>query len=590
MTYKIQIIIFKNILYFATCILYFDFMDNIFLQISVIMGITVSIAFVMRMLRQPLIVAYIIAGLIAGPLFLNLMGDGEEFFATFAKFGIVLLLFLVGISLNFDFIKRMGKKVIIGGGIQFLVTAILGLGIILLLGFEFKSALFLSIAITFSSTIIVTKLLADKRDLETVYGRFVIGILLVQDVIAVLIMIFLNTANIQGEVWYMTLIITVSKGLSLIGIVYLMAHFLLPKLMDKIARNGELLFIFTIAWCFGVASLVYVSGFSIEIGAIIAGISLGASPYQPEISSRLRPLRDFFIVLFFIVLGSELQIADVKQAIIPAMVLSSFILLFDPIVLFIAMRRVKYTRRSSVLAGITAAQVSEFGFILVFTAKELGYLVGIELAILTLTALITIVVSSYFITYNEQIYQKLIPLFNRFGKDDSHKDEEIKEVYDVWVFGYHRIGWKVCEELARKKIKFAVVDYNPDAIARLKHRQIPTFFGDAADVEFLSELSLDKASMIISTIPEADDQVTMIKHVRKQNDKVLIIANLYHNIHLDDLYEAGANYVMMPHLLGGQWIAEVLHNHPWNKLTFQKLRKEQKSEMKLRFTAGTHEV
>ncbi|MBD3311326.1 MAG: hypothetical protein GF349_02405 [Candidatus Magasanikbacteria bacterium] len=562
--------------------------DNIFLQISALLGITVTIAFLMRLLRQPLIVAYIIAGLIAGPLFLNLVHGDEEFFAAFAKFGIVLLLFIVGLSLNFDYVKRVGKAVFVGGVLQFILTASIGFLIMKLLNFSTISSLFIAAAITFSSTIIVIKILGDKKDLESAYGRYVIGLLLVQDIIAVSLMIFLNTSNIHGEIWYRTLVMTFSKGFLLIGLVFLMARYLLPVIMDRVAQSSELLFIFTIAWCFGVASIVYISGFSIEIGAIIAGISLGASPYQPEISSRIKPLRDFFIVLFFIVLGSELQLGDLRAAILPAIILAVFVLIADPLILYFVMRKMKYTRRNAFLAGITAAQVSEFGFILVFKGEELGFLNGPELAILTLVALITIMISSYAITYNEQAYRKILPILNKLGKDNETQDENKPEEYEVWIFGYHRIGWKVCEALAEKKIKFAVVDFNPEAISKLKHRGIPAYFGDAADIEFLDSLPLDKAKLIISTIPEADDQKTLIKSVRNRSNKPYIIANLYHNTYLDDLYEVGANYVMMPHLLGGEWISDILKNKPWTKLTFKKLKKEQKDEMKLRFTNGLY--
>jgi len=563
--------------------------DNIFLQISVILGITVSIAFVMRLLRQPLIVAYIIAGLIAGPLFLNLVNGGEEFFETFAKFGIVLLLFIVGLSLNFDYIKKVGKVVLIGGLIQFFVTAFLGFVIMTLLGFGFTTSLFIAIAITFSSTIIVIKLLSDKKDIEAVYGRYVVGLLLVQDIIAVIIMIFLNTSDVQGEIWYKTALTIGAKGIFLVALVFLMARYLLPKLMDRVAKSGELLFIFTIAWCFGVASLVYWAGFSIEIGAIIAGISLGASIYQPEISSRVRPLRDFFIVLFFVVLGSELQLGDISTALTPAIILSVFVLVADPLILYFVMRKMGYTRRNSFLAGITAAQVSEFGFIIIFKAKELGYLQGPELAIMTLTALITIVISSYLITYNGLVYEKIRPWLYKFGKDEKRQEEDDVKNYPVWVIGYHRIGWKVCESLAEKGIKFGVIDFNPEAISKLKHRGIPAFFGDVADVEFLEDLPLEKAKMIIMTIPEPDDQKIMTTYVRKLNHKLIVIGNLNHSVYLDDLYEAGVNYVMLPHLLGGQWMSEILKNHPWTQKTFKDLRKEQKEEMKLRFTMGTQE-
>ncbi|MFH1789951.1 MAG: cation:proton antiporter [bacterium] len=564
-------------------------MDNIFLQVSVLLGIAVLIAFIMRMLRQPLIVGYILAGIAVGPLFLNFVSADEQFFKTFAKFGIVLLLFVVGLSLNLNYVKKVGQKVLVGGLIQFASTALICMTVVQFLKFSFIGALLLAISITFSSTIIVIKLLSDKRDLEAVYGRYVIGLLLVQDIIAVAIMIFLNTTSASVDVWYLTAIITMAKGFLLVGVVFLMSRYLLPAIIDEVAKSSEMLFIFTVAWCFGIASLVYWAGFSIEIGAIIAGVSLGASPYQPEISSRVKPLRDFFIVLFFIVLGSELRIADVRGALVPTIIISLTVLIVKPIILYFIMRWLKYTRRSSFLAGTTAGQVSEFGFILIFTAVGLGLLSGTELAVLTMVALITIFISSYLITYNEQFYKMSMPLLRRLGGDENRsiKEEKIDD-YPVWIFGYHRIGWKVCEALAEKKVKFAVIDFDPTAISKLKRRQIPAFFGDAADVEFLEEIPLHKARLIISTLPEVDDQKTLITYIRQHNKKAQIIANLYHSDGLEELYQAGADYIMMPHLLGGQWISEILKNHAWTKTTFKKLRSSQKKEMQLRFTAATH--
>jgi Kef-type K+ transport system membrane component KefB len=541
----------------------------------------------MRLLRQPLVVAYIVSGLIAGPLFLNLIGGSMEFFEMFAKFGIVLLLFIVGLSLNFDYIKKIGKSVFIGGILQSVITAFLGYVILVWLKFDIIPALFISVAISFSSTIIVSKLLADKKDSEAYYGRYVTGMLVLQDIIAILILIFLNTVGLQGVDWQSAIVNTVAKGCLLVGAVFIMSRYLLPLIMDRIARSGELLFIFTVAWCFGVASLVYWAGFNIEIGAIIAGISLGASVYQPEIASRLKPLRDFFIVLFFILLGSELQVGDLGLVIKPAIILSVFVLFFDPLALYFITRFLKHTRRTSFLASVTSAQVSEFGFILIFTAKELGFLNGPELTILTLVALITIIVSSYLITYNEEFYKILMPFFKLFGKDKAQqRPEKENEDYDAWIFGYHRVGWKICSALIEKNIKFAVVDFNPEVIARLKRKGIPAYFGDAADIEFLEQLPLLKSKIIISTIPEPDDQKTLIRHIRRLSKRIFIIGCLYHSVHLGDLYHAGADYIMMPHLLGGHWMADTLKDQIWRKQTFKKLRNEQKAEMKERETAG----
>jgi Kef-type K+ transport system membrane component KefB len=562
--------------------------DNIFIQISTLLAITVTIAFIMRMLRQPLIVAYIIAGIVGGPLFLNVLHGGEEFFEMFAHFGVVLLLFIVGLSLNFNYVKKVGKVVLVGGLCQFTITASIGYMIMRLMGFSSVSSIFIAIAITFSSTIIVVKFLSEKKDTEAMYGRYVIGVLLIQDIIAVSIMIFLNTAQMNGSLGSV-LAVTISKGILLVGIVFLMAKYILPILMEKVAHSGELLFIFTITWCFGVASLVYWAGFSVEIGAVIAGISLGASPYQAQIASRIRPLRDFFIVIFFIMLGSQMQLGDMNSALAPALILSLFVLIADPTILYSVMRRMKYTRRNAFLAGITAAQVSEFGFILVFKGKELGYLEGNELTILTMVALITIMISSYFITYNEEFYAKIMPTLNRFGKDKYKNKAEHPETYKVIVFGYHRIGWKICDKLDTMRVKYAVVDFNPETIARLKKRNIPAFFGDAADVEFLETLPLEKAKLIISTLPSVDDQNTLITSIKESGSKAIVVANLYHPAHISDLYKEGADYVMMPHLLGGSWMSNILEDKPWTKHTFKMLRKDQSEEMKQRFVGDEKE-
>ena len=562
---------------------------NIFLQLAGLFGLTVTIAFVMRLLRQPLMIAYIISGMIAGPLFLNAIEHGGGTFDTLAQFGVIFLLFLVGLSLNIAHIRHIGKVSAITGLAQVLFTSTIGFFILRGLGLEIVPSVYMALALTFSSTIIIVKLLSDKKDTETVYGRHVLGLMVVQDIVAVLIMLFLTTQASDIALSEALALIAV-KALAIIGLIVVLTKFVLPSILDQVASSSEFLFIFTIAWCFGIASLLLWAGFSLEIGAIIAGISLGSSPYQSEISSRIKPLRDFFIVLFFIILGSEMSIGNAGTLLVPGLILSLFILLGNPFILYLTFRLLKFTRRNSFLAGVTAAQVSEFGFILIFTGVGLGHLTNGELPLFTIVALVTIFVSSYAITYNEQLYKFFRPIFNIFGADKLRQKEQASEIYDVWVVGYHRIGWKICETLAAEKKSFAVVDYNPKAIAKLKQRAIPAFFGDIADVEFLESLPFEQAKIIILTIPEADDQLTLIKHVRAKSESVHIVANLYHKNHLDELYQAGANYVMMPHLLGGQWMSEVLQHSPWTKKTFVELKKSQREEMRLRFTRADGEI
>lgn len=563
-------------------------MDNIFLQISVLLGIIISIAFVVRLLRQPLMIAYIISGIVAGPLFLNLIHGDNHTFEAFAQFGVVLLLFVVGMSLNFDHIKKIGKVSFVTGVGQILFTGVIGFSILRVLGFSLIPAIYVAVALTFSSTIIIVKLLSDKKDSQTVYGRHVFGLMIVQDIIALFVMIFITTFSDPDAGVWTSMLDLFAKILMLAALVYFLARFVLPKLLDKIASSSEFLFIFTIAWCFGLASFLLWLGFPIEIGAIVSGLSLGSSPYQSQIISRIKPLRDFFIVIFFVILGTEMGAGNLADAIVPSSILSAFILFGNPFILYFLFRFLKFTRRNSFLAGVTAAQVSEFGFVLLFIGIQAGHVPASSLSIFTMVALITIFVSSYVITYNEQIYRFLMPIFNIFGKDKHQQQEEENEPFTVWIFGYHRIGWKVGQTLMDKKIRFAVVDFDPHNILRLRARGIPAYFGDAADVEFISNLPLDKAKLIISTLPEADDQITLIKHIRSVSEKTRIIANLYDAMSLEDMYKAGADYVMMPHLLGGSWISEILSDKPWTKNTFTQLKKEQKKEMKVRYAEHTH--
>jgi voltage-gated potassium channel Kch len=186
--------------------------------------------------------------------------------------------------------------------------------------------------------------------------------------------------------------------------------------------------------------------------------------------------------------------------------------------------------------------------------------------------------------YNEQLYRMLLPFFALFGKDKYRNIATLVPTYDVWIFGYHRVGLRICRALQEKGIKFAVVDFNPDAIRLARKKGIPTYFGDAADVEFLHELPLEVAKMVISTLPETDDQKTLIHHVATRNSGAKIIANTYNTASVADLYAAGAHYVLVPHMVGGAWMANILSGKPWTARTFEKLRKEQSEEFALRFT------
>lgn len=554
-------------------------MNIMFLQISSLLAITVGIAFALRMLRQPLIVAYIVAGIIGGPFILNLFDGNHELYETFAQFGVVLLLFIIGLNLNFAHLRSIGRVSLITGLGQVIFTAGIGIVLLLAIATEFVSALYLAVAITFSSTIIIMKLLSDKKDTDTTYGRHTIGLMLVQDIIAVLLIIVLGMVKSEGAEGLSAILWFAVKLLAAGTVLYAISRFLLPKLLHKIAGSSELLFLFTLSWCFGVASALYTLGFSLEIGAVISGIALSSSPYQLEIGSRIKPLRDFFLILFFIVLGSEMGLSSTANILVPAVILSMFILIGNPFILYVLFRGLRFTRRNSFLAGLTAAQVSEFGFVLLFAGRQAGHLRGNEVAVFTAVAITTIFLSSYLISYNEHIYRFFLPFFRLFGPDKHRQVERAGKIYDAWIVGYHRIGVKVAEALSGMNVKFAVIDFDPDAVARLRQANLPFYFGDVADTEFLEGLSLANSKLIVMTIPSIDDQLNMMEFARKRNESTLVIGNAYHQQDAETLYQQGADFVMMPHFLGGQWMSKVLRTKEWDKGTLQNLKLEQERLM-----------
>lgn len=550
-------------------------MDNLFVQTSLLLTIAVAAAFIIRLLKQPLIVSYIFAGIICGPLILNILHGDQRIYETFSQFGVVLLLFIIGLNLNFRHLKSIGKVSLITGLGQVLFTAIFGTLILLALKSNFQSALYLAIAMTFSSTIIIMKMLSDKKDTDTIYGRYTIGLMLVQDIVAVVLVIVLGFIRGNHGSGLETIILLLLKLLVAVIVLYLLSKYIIPKILDKIADSGELLFLFTLTWCFAVASSLYLLGFSLEIGAIVSGIALSSSPYQLGIASRIKPLRDFFLILFFIVLGGNMVIGQISAVILPAIILSLFILIGNPLILYFLFRRMKFTRRNSFLAGLTAAQVSEFGFVILFAAHQMGHIQGDEIAIFTIVAITTILVSTYLISHSEQIYRWLLPLFRKFGPDKNRQINKIAKAYDAWIIGYHRVGTKIAESLLDLKTKLAVIDFDPGAIRHLQKNKIPFYFGDIADLEFLESVPIANTKIIVMTIPAVDDQCNLIKFVQTINPQVLIIANAYHLKDSQILYDHGANFVMMPHFLGGHWMAKILHNKKFNKKILKQLKIEQ---------------
>ena len=547
-------------------------MHDVFLELSLIIAIGTGVSLIMRLLKQPLIIGHIITGIIVGPSFLHIVGSAETI-EVFSKIGIALLLFIIGLGLNPKVIKEVGKVAAIGGGLQIALTALFGWIAATVLGFNMTEALLLAIALSFSSTIIILKLLSDKKEQTRLYGKVTIGILLIQDVVATLVLLFITAQTDQTGFAPGQLALLAAKGFGLATIMFVIGNKVLPRLNNLIAGSQEFLFLFAIGWGFGAAALFQVAGFTIEIGALLGGVCLAGLPYTQEISSRLRPLRDFFVVVFFINLGARLSFGNIL-VVMPAVIICTLIVvIIKPLIVMMVMGLLGYTKRTSFKSAITLAQISEFSLVLGTIALEQGKVNEDFVSILTLVALITIAASTYMIMYADALYaslEKNLSLFERAKA--QYEQKESRRHYELVLFGYQRGGHEFVKVFRSLKRKFVVVDYDPEVIDKLEHEEIDYLYGDATDVELLEEVGLDKSKMIVSTITDHETNKFLVGLIDKVNTHAVIITHADTIDEAAELYELGASYVMMPHYIGSEKIGAFIKKSGFKKSEFRKFR------------------
>lgn len=548
---------------------------EIFIELSIILAITVLIAGLMRLLKQPLIIGYILAGIIVSPYFLNIV-QSTDTIKIFSQMGVAFLLFIVGLSLSPKVIKEVGKVSLITGVGQIIFTSLFGFLIAKILGFSTITSLYIAIALTFSSTIIIMKLLSDKKDLEKLYGKISIGFLLVQDIFVIILLIAIS--SFAGNISLDTISIWgILAVLGILGLLILISIYLLPKLSEFFAKSQEFLFLFSIGWGLGLAALFQYLGFSMEIGALIAGISLSMTPFHFEVSSKMRPLRDFFIILFFILLGSQMAFGNISNLILPAIIFSLFILIGNPLIVIALMGILGYKKKTSFQAGFTVAQISEFSLILIALGVSAGHLTSEILSLVTLVGLITISSSTYLILYSNKLYPHFSKILSLFERKKVKENKENDKDYDLILFGYNRIGYDLLKSFKKLGKNYLVVDYDPETILELSRKKLDCKYGDADDDEFLNEFDFSKTKMVVSTIPEFETNYLLINKIREKNKKTIIIVTSHNLDGASRLYESGATYVIMPHFLGGNYASKMIDNYGIN---IEKFLKEKDTHIK----------
>lgn len=557
---------------------------NLFALLSLVIVLAVTVSAVMRLLRQPPIMGYILTGVLLGPSILNLLPDSEAF-TTFSSLGITLLLFIIGLGLNTTVIKKMGKAVLIASAVQMAVTLGIGAVVAMAMGFDRTASLVIGVALMFSSTIIILKILNDKREQNRLYSQLSIGVLLIQDVVASLALVLLATGQ-TGNASPLDILLLVIKGAALIGILLLVSNRVLRRLTRFIAGSQEFLFMFSLAWGFGIATLFELAGFSLEVGALFAGVSLAALPYAQEAASRLKPLRDFFVVVFFIALGKGIDLHSIGAALWPTLTFIVVVVLVKPLSTLASLGVLGYTKNTSFKTALTLGQVSEFSLVFVMLAANSGLVSANVSSIITLVAVITIATSTYFMKYDDQLYNLLENKLRFFERKVVRTENFQASHRPIVLFGYHKGGPEFIKAFRSMKRKFVVVDYNPEVIEELERQNIDFIYGDATDLELLEELNIGKAKLIVSTIADYGTNKNLLDHIMHVNPNAIVICHSDSYEQAASLYRHGASYVMMPHLIGSERISNFVKRAGLSRKEFDNHREKHLTLLETQLKSG----
>lgn len=530
-----------------------------FYEISIILMIAVVGGYLGMFLRQPLVVSFILVGILVGPSFLNI-AQSSEYIDLLAHLGISLLLFVVGLKLDLHLIRTTGAVAAMTGLGQVLFTSIFGFGLCLWMGYDTVSSTYISMGLTFSSTIIIVKLLSDKGEADSLHGRVALGLLIVQDLVVVLVMIALSAFGKPGETagWLELTSIMFLKGGLLLGGIGLFMRYIVNDLLDKLAHSPELLLLFAISLAVSLSTLCEVLGFSKELGAFLAGISIASTHYREMISTRLKGLRDFMLLFFFIGLGSEIQLETLKSQIGPAIVLSIFVLLGNPAIMMAIMIKMGYRVRTSFMAGVAIAQISEFSLILLALGLQLGHINSDIIGLVTLVGLITIALSTYMIMHSNELYEFLDPWLSKLERPISIEEpgaepSASKGSFEVILFGLGRYGSNIARGLRQNGVSVLGVDFDPDLVRQWQRQGHAACYGDANDTHFPETLPLQSAKWVISALPpprelmtEANPQVALLQALRDHDFRGKIAVTAHTPSAVSLLKRAGADLVLLP--------------------------------------------
>ena len=535
-----------------------------FVQIALTLLASALVGAAGMWLRQPLIVSFIAVGILVGPAGFGVVTRHEQI-ELLASIGISLLLFVVGLKLDVQTIRTLGPVALATGIGQIAFTSLFGFLIAIGLGMTPLTSAYIAVALTFSSTIIIVKLLSDKREIDALHGRVAVGFLIVQDIAVILAMIGITAIGAErppGETLWWSAAIILVKALGFLAGVGLLAVTAIPAFTRLLARSPELLVLAAIAWAVMLAALGEALGLSKEVGAFVAGTALASTPYRETIASRLVTVRDFLLLFFFIDLGARLDLSLLGATLADALVFSAFVLVGNPIIVLVIMGLMGYRKRTSFLAGLTVAQISEFSLILGALGVSVGHIGPETMGLITTVGLITIALSTYMIIYSGPLYEWLAPWLVAFERKIPYReavaDQSEAPRADVVVFGLGRYGGGIVRHLLLRKRRVVGVDFDPEVLARWRAEGVPVLYGDASDPELFEFLPLTGVSWVVSTAPDIETSRVLLRHLQTRGFRGKVAVSCRTPDEGDTLRLEGADLLLRPYADASEQAADAL--------------------------------
>ena len=544
-------------------------------ELEIIRGVLISIVaaavvgYLVHRLRQPVIMGYIIAGIIIGPqLGLKWVTHPDAINFT-SELGLIALMFMVGLELDLRKLKQAGKSLLVIAILQFAICVGLGLAFFKLPAFSEGgeyAALYLAIVFALSSTMIVVKVLYDKFELDTLPGRITLGVLVLQDIWAI---IFLTVQPNLADPAIGTLGLSLLKGVGLIAGSVLISRYILPFVFKGIAKNPELVLVMALGWCFLVS---WISGDVLELsramGALIAGVSLFAFPYKQEINDRVSSIRSFFLILFFVSLGMRVT-EPTLDIFVWSLLASLFLIASRFIAVSPALYLMKKGIRVSFLVPLNLSQISEFALVIVAIGITYGHVNESVMTIVLFTVMITFLVSTYMMTYSHKLYLLTDRVLKKMKVPDVEiRDEEAGgEAHRPILFlGFYKIASHLLQAVEKLnpaiKDKIEVIDFNPEVHRKLSRHGVMCDFGDLGNTGTLKECGLEEAKVVVSTIPDTilkgTSNMALLTYTKRVNPKARVVVTAESIEAAKKLWAAGADFVILPHFEAAEKTAVLL--------------------------------